>query len=165
MRAAITAVAGYLPDDVLTNADLEKMVDTNDEWIRSRTGIQERRILKDPTKATSDMGEAAVKELLEKRGIDATEVDLIICATVTADMHFPATANLIADKVGAVNSWGYDLSAACSGFIFALTTGAQFIQSGRYKKVVIVGADKMSSIIDYTDRTTCILFGDAAAAV
>ncbi|MGB1944663.1 MAG: beta-ketoacyl-ACP synthase III, partial [Flavobacteriales bacterium] len=136
-----------------------------DEWIRSRTGIQERRILKDPTKATSDMGAEAVKELLEKRGIDATEVDLIICATVTADMHFPATANLIADKVGAVNSWGYDLSAACSGFIFALTTGAQFIQSGRYKKVVIVGADKMSSIIDYTDRTTCILFGDAAAAV
>ena len=165
MRAAITAVAGYLPDDVLTNADLEKMVDTNDEWIRSRTGIQERRILKDPTKATSDMGAEAVKELLEKRGIDATEVDLIICATVTADMHFPATANLIADKVGAVNSWGYDLSAACSGFIFALTTGAQFIQSGRYKKVVIVGADKMSSIIDYTDRTTCVLFGDGAAAV
>ena len=165
MRAAITSVAGYLPDDVLSNADLEKMVDTNDEWIRSRTGIEERRILKDPTKATSDMGAEAVKTLLEKRGIDATEIDLVIVATVTADMHFPSTANLIAHKVGAVNSWWFDLSAACSGFIFALTTGAKFIESGQYKKVVIVGADKMSSIIDYTDRTTCILFGDGAAAV
>jgi len=165
MRAAITAVAGYLPDDVLSNADLEKMVDTNDEWIRTRTGIEERRILKDPTKATSDMGAEAVKTLCEKRGMDAAEIDLIIVATVTADMHFPSTANLIAHKVGAVNSWGYDLSAACSGFIFALTTGAKFVESGQYKKVVIVGADKMSSIIDYTDRTTCILFGDGAAAV
>ena len=165
MRAAITSVAGYLPPDVLSNADLEKMVDTNDEWIRSRTGIEERRILKDPTKATSDMGAEAVKTLCEKRGMDPTEIDLIIVATVTADMHFPSTANLIAHKVGAVNSWGYDLSAACSGFIFALTTGAKFVESGQYKKVVVVGADKMSSIIDYTDRTTCILFGDAAAAV
>ena len=165
MRATITAVAGYLPDDVLSNADLEKMVDTNDEWIRTRTGIEERRILKDPTKATSDMGAEAVKTLCEKRGMDAAEIDLIIVATVTADMHFPSTANLIAHKVGAVNSWGYDLSAACSGFIFALTTGAKFVESGQYKKVVIVGADKMSSIVDYTDRTTCILFGDAAAAV
>ena len=165
MRAAITAVAGYLPDDVLSNADLEKMVDTNDEWIRTRTGIEERRILKDPTKATSDMGAEAVKTICEKRGMDAAEIDLIIVATVTADMHFPSTANLIAHKVGAVNSWGYDLSAACSGFIFALTTGAKFVESGQYKKVVIVGADKMSSIIDYTDRTTCILFGDGAAAV
>lgn len=165
MRAAITSVAGYLPDHILTNADLEKIVDTNDEWIRSRTGIEERRILKDPTKATSDMGAEAVKTLLEKRSIDATDIDLIIVATVTADMHFPSTANLIAHKVGAVNSWGFDLSAACSGFIFALTTGAKFIESGQYKKVVVVGADKMSSIIDYTDRTTCILFGDAAAAV
>ena len=165
MRAAITAVAGYLPDDVLSNADLEKMVDTNDEWIRTRTGIEERRILKDPTKATSDMGAEAVKTFCEKRGMDAAEIDLIIVATVTADMHFPSTANLIAHKVGAVNSWGYDLSAACSGFIFALTTGAKFVESGQYKKVVIVGADKMSSIIDYTDRTTCILFGDGAAAV
>ena len=165
MRAAITAVAGYLPDDILSNADLEKMVDTNDEWIRTRTGIEERRILKDPTKATSDMGAEAVRTLCEKRGMDAAEIDLIIVATVTADMHFPSTANLIAHKVGAVNSWGYDLSAACSGFIFALTTGAKFVESGQYKKVVIVGADKMSSIIDYTDRTTCILFGDGAAAV
>ena len=165
MLAAITAVAGYLPEDKLTNADLETMVDTNDEWIRSRTGIEERRILKDPKLATSDMGAEAVKELLKKRGIDATEIDLIIVATVTADMHFPATANLIADKVGAVNSWGYDLSAACSGFIFALTTGAQFVEAGRYKKVIVVGADKMSAIVDYTDRTTCILFGDGAGAV
>lgn len=165
MKAAITAVAGYLPEHVLSNADLEKMVDTNDEWIRSRTGIEERRILKEPGKATSDMGAEAVKTLLKKRGIEATEIDLIIVATVTADMHFPATANLIADKVGATNSWGYDLSAACSGFLFALTTGAQFIEGGRYKKVIVVGADKMSSIVDYTDRTTCILFGDAAAAV
>ena len=153
MRAAITAVAGYLPDDVLTNADLEKMVDTNDEWIRSSHGNPRTPILKTPPRPHRTWVQA-VKELLEKRGIDATEVDLIICATVTADMHFPATANLIADKVGAVNSWGYDLSAACSGFIFALTTGAKFVESGQYKKVVIVGADKMSSIIDYTDRTT-----------
>ena len=165
MNAAITAVAGYVPEDTLTNADLEKMVDTNDEWIRSRTGIEKRHILKDPTKATSDMGAEAVKVLLEKRGIDATEIDLLICATVTADMHFPATANLISKKVGASNAWSFDLSAACSGFLFALTTGAEFIQGGRYKKVVIVGADKMSSIVDYTDRTTCILFGDGAGAV
>ena len=137
ISAAIKGVYGHVPDNVVTNHDLAKIVDTNDEWIRSRTGIQERRILKDPTKATSDMGAEAVKELLEKRGIDATEVDLIICATVTADMHFPATANLIADKVGALNSWGYDLSAACSGFIFALTTGAQFIQSSQYKNCLL----------------------------
>lgn len=165
MKAAITAVAGYVPEDLLTNADLEKMVDTNDEWIVSRTGIRQRHILKDPTKATSDMGAEAVKALCEKRGIDPTEIDLLICATVTADMPFPATANLITDKVGATNAWGWDLNAACSGFLFALTTGAQFIESGKHKKVVIVGADKMSSIIDYTDRTTCVLFGDGAAAV
>jgi 3-oxoacyl-[acyl-carrier-protein] synthase-3 len=165
MKAAITAVAGYVPEDLLTNADLEKMVDTNDEWIVSRTGIRQRHILKDPTKATSDMGAEAVKTLCEKRGIDPTEIDLLICATVTADMPFPATANLITDKVGATNAWGWDLNAACSGFLFALTTGAQFIESGKHKKVVVVGADKMSSIIDYTDRTTCVLFGDAAAAV
>ncbi len=165
MKAAITAVAGYVPEDLLTNADLEKMVDTNDEWIVSRTGIRQRHILKDPTKATSDMGAEAVKTLCAKRGIDPTEIDLLICATVTADMPFPATANLITDKVGATNAWGWDLNAACSGFLFALTTGAQFIESGKHKKVVVVGADKMSSIIDYTDRTTCVLFGDAAAAV
>jgi len=165
MKAAITAVAGYVPDDVLTNADLEKMVDTNDEWIRSRTGIRERHILKDPNLATSDMAAEAAKKLLEKRGIGAEEIDLIIVATVTADMHFPATANLVGEKIGAVNSWGFDISAACSGFLFALQTGSQFIQAGTHNKVLVIGADKMSSIIDYTDRTTCVLFGDGAGAV
>ena len=165
MKAAITCVAGHVPEDVLTNDDLSKMVDTSDEWIKTRTGISERHILKDPTKATSDMGAEAVKTLCEKRGIDPTEIDVLITATVTPDMLFPSTANLIAHKVGATNAWGFDLSAACSGFLFALTTGAQFIQNGSYKKVVVVGADKMSSIIDYTDRTTCGLFGDGAGAV
>ena len=165
MKAAITCVAGYVPEDKLTNEDLSKMVDTNDEWIKSRTGISERRILKDPTKATSDMGAEAVKTLCEKSGIDPSEIEIIITATVTPDMFFPSTSNLIAHKVGAVNAWGFDLSAACSGFLFALTTGAQFIETGKYKKVVVVGADKMSSIVDYTDRTTCVLFGDGAGAV
>lgn len=165
MKAAITCVAGYVPEDVLTNDDLSKMVDTSDEWIKTRTGISERHILKDPTKATSDMGAEAVKTLCEKRGIDPTEIDVLITATVTPDMLFPSTANLIVHKVGATNAWGFDLSAACSGFLFALTTGAQFIQNGSYKKVVVVGADKMSSIVDYTDRTTCVLFGDGAGAV
>jgi|TARA_B110000879_G_scaffold24169_1_gene32084 3-oxoacyl-[acyl-carrier-protein] synthase-3 len=165
MIAAITGVAGYVPDDLLTNADLAKMVDTNDEWIKSRTGISQRHILKDPTKATSDMGAEAVKTLCKKRGIDPSEIDVIITATVTPDMLFPSTSNLIAHKVGATNAWGFDLSAACSGFLFALTTGAQFIENGSYKKVVVVGADKMSSIVDYTDRTTCVLFGDGAGAV
>jgi 3-oxoacyl-[acyl-carrier-protein] synthase III len=163
--ASITAVGAFLPEDKLTNQDLEKMVDTTDEWIRSRSGIAERRILKDKTKATSDMGAPAVLELCEKRGIDPTEIDCIICCTVTADMLFPATANIISDKIGAVNAFGFDLSAACSGFLFGVTTGAAFIESGRYKKVVVVGADKMSGIVDYTDRTTCVLFGDGAAAV
>ena len=165
MIAAITGVAGYVPDDLLTNADLAKMVDTNDEWIKSRTGISQRHILKDPTKATSDMGAEAVKTLCKKRGIDPSEIDVIITATVTPDMLFPSTSNLIAHKVGATNAWGFDLSAACSGFMFALTTGAQFIENGSYKKVVVVGTDKMSSIVDYTDRTTCVLFGDGAGAV
>ena len=165
MSAAITCVAGYLPDDKLTNADLEKMVDTSDEWIRTRTGIEERRILKDPDKATSDMGAEAVKSLCAKSGLDPADIDLIICATVTPDMLFPSTANLIGHKVGANKAWGFDLSAACSGFLFALTTGAQFVENGTAKNVVVVGADKMSSIIDYTDRTTCVLFGDGAAAV
>lgn len=165
MKAAITCVAGYVPEDVLTNDDLSKMVDTNDEWIKTRTGISQRHILKDPTKATSDMGAEAVKTLCEKRGIDPKEIDVIITATVTPDMLFPSTSNLIAVKSGATNAWGFDLSAACSGFLFALTTGSQFIQNGTYKKVVVVGADKMSSIIDYTDRTTCVLFGDGAGAV
>lgn len=165
MKAAITAVAGYVPDDLLTNADLEKMVDTNDEWIRTRTGIRERHILKEPGKATSDMAAEAAKKVLAKRGIAPTEIDLILVATVTADMNFPATANLVGDKIGATNSWGFDINAACSGFLFALQTGAQFIQSGTHKKVLVIGADMMSSIVDYTDRTTCVLFGDGAGAV
>ncbi len=165
ITAAITAVGAYLPEFRLTNKELEKFIDTNDEWIRSRTGIEERRILKGEGLATSDMGAPAVLELCKKRGISPEEIDCIICATVTPDMFFPATANLIANKVGAVNSFSFDLAAACSGFLFALTTGTSFIESGRYKKVVVVGADKMSSIVDYSDRTTCILFGDAAAAV
>ena len=165
ITAAITAVQGYVPEDLLTNADLEKMVDTTDEWIRSRTGISERHILKGEDKGTSDMAAEAVKGLLAKRGIGADEIDLLICATVTPDMLFPATANIICDKVGAKNAWGYDLGAACSGFLFALATGSKFIESGAHKKVVIVGADKMSSIVDYTDRTTCVIFGDGAGAV
>lgn len=165
ITAAITAVGGYVPEDKLTNFDLEKMVETNDEWIRTRTGIVERRILREPGKATSDMAVPAVQEILRKRNINAADIDCIICATVTPDMVFPATANLISDKVGAVNAFSYDISAACSGFLFALTTGASFIESGRYKKVIVVGADKMSAIVDYTDRNTCVIFGDGAAAV
>jgi 3-oxoacyl-[acyl-carrier-protein] synthase III len=165
ITAAITAVGGYLPEFRLTNKELEKFVDTNDEWIRSRTGIEERRILKGDGLATSDMGAPAVLELCKKRGISPEEIDCIICATVTPDMFFPATANIIADKIGAINAFSFDLAAACSGFLFALTTGSSFIESGRYKKVVVVGADKMSSIVDYSDRTTCIIFGDGAAAV
>lgn len=163
--AAITAVGGYVPEDILTNRDLEKMVDTNDEWITTRTGIKERRILKDPTLATSDMAVPAVNQLLEKRGISAEEIDLIIFCTSTPDMMFPATANILADKIGAVNAWGYDLQAACSGFLFGLTTGAQFIESGTHQKVLVVGGDKMSSVVNYKDRNTCILFGDGCAAV
>lgn len=165
ITAAITAVGAYVPETKLTNADLEKMVDTNDEWIKTRTGISERRILREPGKATSDLGAPAIQNLLQKRNLDPKEIDCIICATVTPDMVFPATANIIADKIGATNAWGFDLNAACSGFLYALTTGASFIESGRYKKVVIVGADKMSAIVDYTDRNTCVLFGDASAAV
>jgi 3-oxoacyl-[acyl-carrier-protein] synthase-3 len=165
ITAAITAVGGYAPETKLTNADLEKMVDTNDEWIKSRTGISERRILKEPGKATSDMAVPAILEILAKKNLAATDIDCIICATVTPDMVFPATANIISDKVGATNAWGFDLGAACSGFLYALTTGASLIESGRYKKVIVVGADKMSAIVDYTDRNTCIIFGDAAAAV
>ena len=165
INAAITAVGGYVPEDTLTNADLEKMVDTNDEWIRTRTGIQERRILKGKGLATSDLGAPAVLDLCHRRGIDPMEIDCLICCTVTPDMMFPATANLICDKVGAKNAWGFDLEAACSSFLFGVTAGAALIESGRYKKVVIIGADKMSAITDYSDRTTCILFGDAAAAI
>ena len=165
ITAAITAVGGYVPEDRLTNFDLEKIVDTTDEWIRSRTGIEERRILKGEGKGTSELVAPAVKLLCEKRGIDPLEIDCLIVATVTPDMVFPATANLVCDKVGAKNAWSYDVSAACSGFLYALTQGAALIESGRYKKVVVAGADKMSSIIDYTDRTTCIIFGDGGGAV
>ena len=165
MTASITAIGGYVPEDKLTNFDLEKMVDTNDEWIRTRTGVSERRILKGEGKGTSDMGAPAVLELCKKRGIDPLEIDCLICCTVTPDMVFPATANIICDKIGAKNAFGFDLQAACSGFLYGVTTGAAFIESGRYKKVVVVGADKMSAIVDYSDRNTCILFGDAAGAV
>lgn len=164
-RAAITGVGGYVPDYVLTNQELETMVDTNDEWITTRTGIKERRILKGEGLGTSYMAVQAVNELFKKTGTDPKEVDLIICATVTPDMPFPATANIIAAGVGAVNAFAYDLAAACSGFIYALTTGARFIESGQYKKVVVIGGDKMSSIINYKDRTTCIIFGDGCGAV
>lgn len=165
ITAAITAVGGYVPEYKLTNAILETMIDTNDEWIKTRTGVEERRILKGDGLATSDMCVPAVLDLCEKRGIKPEEIDCMICATVTPDMFFPATANIVCDKIGAVNAWGFDLSAACSGFLFALTNGTALVESGRYKKVVIVGADKMSAIVDYTDRTTCILFGDGAGAV
>lgn len=164
-RAAITAVAGFVPENTVTNFDLEKIIDTSDEWITTRTGIKERHLENDPKKATSDMCVEAVKLLLKKRGISPEEIDLLICGTVTPDMVFPATANVICAKIGAKNAWGYDLSAACSGFIYSLATGAQFIETGKYKKVVIVGADMMSRIIDYTDRATCVIFGDGAGAV
>lgn len=165
IRAAITGVQGYVPDYVLTNKELETMVDTTDEWITSRTGISERHILKGEDKGTSVMAIEAVKGLLEKTDTRPEEIDLLICATVTPDMLFPATANLITDAIGAKNAFGYDILAACSGFLYAVATGSKFIESGQYKKVVIVGADKMSSIVDYTERTTCIIFGDGAGAV
>ena len=165
IRAAITGVGGYVPDYVLTNKELESMVETNDEWIVSRTGIKERRILKGEHQGVSVMGIAAVKELLRKTKIDPKEIDLIIFATITPDMTFPATANVVATAVGAVNAFSYDLGAACSGFMFGLATGASFIESGKYKKVIVIGGDKMSAIIDYTDRSTCIIFGDGAGCV
>jgi 3-oxoacyl-[acyl-carrier-protein] synthase-3 len=165
IHAAITGVGGYVPEYRLTNHELESMVDTNDEWITSRTGIKERRILKGEGLGTSFMATEAVKELLAKTKTDPKEIDLIICATITPDMPFPATANLVADNIGATNSFSYDISAACSGFLYALSTGAKFIESGQYKKVVIIGGDKMSSIINYKDRTTCIIFGDGCGAV
>lgn len=165
VTAAITAVGGYVPQDRLTNADLEKIVDTNDEWIRTRTGIEERRILKGEGKATSDLCVPVLLEICKKRGITPEDIDCLIVATVTPDMLFPSTANITCDKAGAKNAWGFDMSAACSGFVYALTTGAMFIESGRFKKVVVIGADKMSSIVDYSDRTTCIIFGDGAGGV
>lgn len=165
IKAAITGIHGYVPDYVLTNHELSKMVDTNDEWITTRTGIQTRHILKGEGKGTSDMGVEAVNGLLEKTNTHPDEIDLLICATVTPDMQFPATANIIADKVGIKNAFHFDMNAACSGQIYALTTAAMYIESGKYKKVVFVGADKMSSIVDYTDRATCVIFGDAAGAM
>jgi 3-oxoacyl-[acyl-carrier-protein] synthase III len=165
IRAAITGVGGYVPDYILTNQELETMVETNDEWITSRTGIKERRILKGEGKGTSHMAAEAVKELLKKTKTDPKDIDLIIVATVTPDMPFPSTANLVADMIGATNSFSYDISAACSGFLYALTTGAKFIESGTHKKVVVIGGDKMSSIINYKDRATCIIFGDGCGAV
>ena len=163
ITAAITGVQGYLPEDVLSNEDLTKMVDTSDEWITTRTGIKERRIMKNG--ASSDMAEQAVIKLLQKKNIDPLEIELVILASVTPDYLFPSTANVLCDKVGMTNAWGFDLSAACSGFLFALTTATQFIENGRYKKVLVVGVDKMSSIVDYTDRTTCVIFGDGAGVV
>ncbi len=165
LRAAITGVGGYVPDYILTNKELETMVDTNDEWITSRTGIKERRILKGENQGVSVMGIAAVKDMLAKTKTDPKEIDLIIFATVTPDMTFPATANIVATTIGATNAFSFDMGAACSGFIYALATGASYIQAGIYKKVIVIGGDKMSSIIDYTDRTTCIIFGDGAGCV
>ena len=165
INAAITGVQGYVPDYILTNKELETMVDTNDEWITTRTGIRERHILKGEEKGTSILGIEAVRGLLEKTNTDPAEIELVICATVTPDMLFPDTANIIANALDIKNAYCFDLGAACSGFLYALTTGAQFISSGMHKKVIVVGADKMSSIVDYTDRTTCILFGDGAGAV
>ncbi len=164
-KSSITGVHGYVPDYILTNKELETLVDTSDEWIVTRTGIKERRILKGDMKGTSILGVECVKGLLEKTNTDPKEIDLIICATVTPDMLFPSTSNLIADKIGASNSYGFDISAACSGFIYALATGSQFIEAGTHNKVIVIGADKMSSIIDYDERKNCVLFGDGGGAV
>ena len=165
INAVITGVGAYLPDYILTNEELSTMVDTTDEWIMTRIGIKERRILKGEGKGSSDLGAKAVEDLLKKTNTSPEDVDLVICATVTPDMQFPATANIISDKLGINNAFSFDLNAGCSGFLFALATGSKYIQSGMYKKVVIVGSEKMSSIVDYTDRQTCAIFGDGAAAV
>ncbi|MGE5420814.1 MAG: beta-ketoacyl-ACP synthase III [Chloroflexota bacterium] len=165
LRAAITGINAWVPEYRLTNQELSKMVDTSDEWIMQRVGIKERRILKGEGLGSSDLGEQAVRGLLEKTNTNPGDVDLLICASVTPDMAFPATANIISDKCGIKNAFSFDMNAACSGFLFALQTGATYVESGRYKKVIVVGADKMSAITDYSDRTTCPLFGDAAGAV
>ena len=165
MKAVITATAKYLPESILSNHDLEQILDTNDEWIRTRTGISERRIMKDPDKATSFLCSEVARQLLDKRGISAKEVDLIIVATMSPDMLFPSTACLVQNAIGASNAWAFDLSGACSGFIYALNTGSQFIAAGTHKRVMVIGGEKMSAIMDYTDRTTCVLFGDGAAGV
>lgn len=164
ITAAITSLGAYVPEYVLTNQELESMVETNDQWIRERTGILERRILKGD-RGSTDMAVPAVQELLEKRGIGPEEIELVIYCSVTPDHVFPASANILSDKVGMVNAWGFDLEAACSSFIYGITTGAKFIETGAHKKVVVVGSDKMSALVDYTDRNTCILFGDGCAAV
>ncbi len=164
IHATITGVEGYLPDYVLSNEELSQMVDTSDEWIMTRIGIKERRILKGDGKATSDLGAEAVKKLLQKKDIHPDEIDLVICATITGDMPFPATANIISDKAGIKNAFSYDIAAACSGYLYALITASKFIESGDYQKVIVVGADKMSAIADYSDRSTCPLFGDAGTA-
>lgn len=164
IRAAITGIQGYVPDYVLSNAELEKIVETNDEWIVSRTGIKERRILKGEGLGTSHMAAEAGKRLLEKTNTKAEDIDFVIVATVTPDYAFPSTANLVSEMIGATNAFSYDISAACSGFLYALSTATKFIESGRHKKILVIGADKMSSIVNYEDRTTCILFGDGAGA-
>ena len=164
INAAITCVHGVVPEKILSNKDLEKMVDTNDEWITTRTGIKERRIVSDG-ETLSDMGSEVVKEICNKRGISPLEIDMIIVGTVTGDHRFPSTSNIICDKSGATNAWGFDLSAACSGFIYTLVTGQQFIEAGKYKKVIVIGGDIMSSIVSYKDRNTCIIFGDGCAGV
>ena len=164
INAAITCVHGVVPENILSNKDLEKMVDTNDEWITTRTGIKERRIVSDG-ETLSDMGSEVVKEICNKRGISPLEIDMIIVGTVTGDHRFPSTSNIICDKSGATNAWGFDLSAACSGFIYTLVTGQQFIEAGKYKKVIVIGGDIMSSIVSYKDRNTCIIFGDGCAGV
>lgn len=163
ITAAITAVEGYVPEHIMTNDDLAKIVDTSDEWITSRTGIKQRHIMKDG--ATSDIAVPAIQKLLDKKGIDPLDIDLVICGTVTPDYPFPATANVICDKVGMKNAWGYDVIAACSGFLYALATGSQFIETGKHKKVLVVGVDKMTSILNYEDRTTCVIFGDGGGVV
>ena len=165
LKAVITGVGSYVPDYILTNEELSKMVDTTDEWIMTRIGIKERHILREPGKGSSDLGVEAVNQLLRKTNIKPEEIDLLICATVTPDMQFPATANIICDKVGIKNAFSYDLNAGCSGFLYALSTGCKFIETGKYKKVIIVGTEKMSSIVDYTDRAVCPIFGDGAGAV
>lgn len=165
ITAAITAIGGYVPDYVLTNAELEKMVDTNDDWITTRTGIKERRILKDPNKGASFLGIQAAQDLIRKKGVDPAEIDLLICATATPDMPVSPTGVYIATQIGAVNAFSFDLQGACSGFLYGMSVASKYIESGRYKKVLLIGTDKMSSIINYTDRTTCIIFGDGAGAV
>jgi len=165
IKAVITGVGVFVPEYILTNEELSRMVDTTDEWIMTRIGIRERHILREPGKATSDLGCSAVNKLLEKTNTKPEDIDLLICATVTPDMQFPATANIICDKVGIKNAFSYDLNAGCSGFLYALATGAKFIEAGHYKKVVIVGAERMSSIVDYTDRATCPIFGDGSGAI